>query len=139
MQSESYCSWVVCLSDCVCVSVSQHLTSGASVRFENTVTYLTGNKGQTRFLKTAPLQRSSISVMFGCPSSAIFAMRKNMHAYLYLLPLARKANEYCLTSTGLCRFAHCRSVRSHLKVKSWSKAVLKHYLWIQLSSKSKKQ
>ena len=34
----------VCL--CVCVSVKSHLTSGASVRPENTVTYSAGNESQ---------------------------------------------------------------------------------------------
>ena len=36
---EGYCS-------CVCVSVKSHLTSGASVCPENTVTYLAGNGGR---------------------------------------------------------------------------------------------
>ena len=31
---------------CVCVSVKSHLTSGVSVRPENTVTYSAGNGGQ---------------------------------------------------------------------------------------------
>ena len=31
---------------CVCVSVKSHLTSGASVRPENTVTYPAGNEGK---------------------------------------------------------------------------------------------
>ena len=31
---------------CVCVSVKSHLTSGASVHPENTVTYSAGNGGQ---------------------------------------------------------------------------------------------
>ena len=34
----------VCL--CVCLSGKSHLTSGASVRHENTATYSAGNKGQ---------------------------------------------------------------------------------------------
>ena len=49
-------------SVCVCVSVKSHLTSGASVRPENTVTYSAGNGGQKIcgvFSDTAPLQRSS--------------------------------------------------------------------------------
>ena len=49
---------------CVCVSVSvmSHLTSGASVRPENPVTYSAGNGGQKIcwfFSETARLQRSS--------------------------------------------------------------------------------
>ena len=48
----------------VCLSVSQHLTSGASVRLENAVTYSTGDEGQKIcgvFPETAPLPRSSTS------------------------------------------------------------------------------
>ena len=43
---------------CVCVSVKSHLTSGASVRPENAVTYSAGNEGQKMcgvFSETAPL------------------------------------------------------------------------------------
>ena len=40
---EGYSSWV-CGS--VCLSVKSHLTSGASVRPENTVVYSAGNGGQ---------------------------------------------------------------------------------------------
>ena len=46
----------------VCLSVKSHLTSGASVRPENTVMYPAGNEGQNIcgvFSETAPLQRSS--------------------------------------------------------------------------------
>ena len=51
---------VVCV--CVCLSVKSHLTSGASVRPENAVTYSAGNEGQKIcgvFSETAPLPRSS--------------------------------------------------------------------------------
>ena len=44
MRSEGYGSCRVCLS--VCLSVKGHLTSGASVRPENTIAYSVGNKGQ---------------------------------------------------------------------------------------------
>ena len=55
---------VVVLSVCVsvCLSVKSHLTSGASVRPENAVTYSQGNGGQKIcgvFSETAPLQRSA--------------------------------------------------------------------------------
>ena len=54
MCSGGYCSCPVSLSLCVCVcaSVKSHLTSGASVSPENSVTYSTGNEGQNlwRFL-----------------------------------------------------------------------------------------
>ena len=57
---EGYSSWSVCLSLCVsvsvCLSVKSHLTSGASVRPENTVTY---SKNCGVFSETASLQRSS--------------------------------------------------------------------------------
>ena len=46
----------------VCLSVKSHLTSGASVRPENTVTYPVGNEGQNIcgvFSETTLLQRSS--------------------------------------------------------------------------------
>ena len=62
MRSEGYCSWSVCV--CVCLSVKQHLTYGASVRPENAVTYSAGNEGQKFcgvFSETAPLQRSGTS------------------------------------------------------------------------------
>ena len=47
----------VCLS--VCLSVKSHLTSGAFIRPENTVTYLAGNGGQKIcgvFFETAPFK-----------------------------------------------------------------------------------
>ena len=47
MRSQGYGTWSrvsVCL--CVCLSVKSHLTSGASVRPENTVVYSAGNGGQ---------------------------------------------------------------------------------------------
>ena len=62
MRSEGYCSRSVCV--CVCLSVKSHLTSGASVRPENAVTYSAGNEGQKIcgvFSETAPLQRSGTS------------------------------------------------------------------------------
>ena len=49
----------VCVCLCVCLSVKSHLTSGASVRSENTVTYSAGNGGQKIcgvFLETAPFK-----------------------------------------------------------------------------------
>ena len=46
----------------VCLSVKRHLTSGASVRPENAVTYSAGNEGQnicSGFSKTHAFRRSS--------------------------------------------------------------------------------
>ena len=53
----------VAVVESVCVSVCLLLTSGASVRPENSVTYSTDNESQNIcgvFPETAPLQRSSI-------------------------------------------------------------------------------
>ena len=49
----------VCVCLCVCLSVKSHLTSGASVRPENTVTYSAGNGDQKIcgvFFETAPFK-----------------------------------------------------------------------------------
>ena len=78
---EGYCSWVcVCVS--VCLSVKSHLTSGASVHPENTVTYSADNEGQTVcgvFSETAPLQRSiTPSVEGQYVQSAIFLRKTCM-------------------------------------------------------------
>ena len=62
---------------CVCLSVCllSHLTSGASVRPANTLTYSVGNEGQKicgAFSETAPLQRSSTAPLkhtYGPPFS----------------------------------------------------------------------
>ena len=62
MRSEGYGTWscvCVCVSVSVCLSVKSHLTSGASVRPENTVVYLAGNGGQKIcgvFFETAPFK-----------------------------------------------------------------------------------
>ena len=71
---EGYGSRRVCLS--VCVSVKSHLTSGTSVRSENTVTNSVGDEGRNIcgvFSDTAPLPRSSAPSL-GWPyiRSAIF-------------------------------------------------------------------
>ena len=52
----------------MCVSVKSHLTSGASVRPENPVTYSTGNGSRKicgDFSETAPLQRYTASCVVG--------------------------------------------------------------------------
>ena len=62
MRSKGYGNWVclcvrVCVCVCVCVSVKSNLTSGESVRPENTVTYSAGNGGQNGFFfETAPFR-----------------------------------------------------------------------------------
>ena len=55
----------------MCLSVKSHLTSGAFVRPENTVTYSAGNGGRKicgDFSETAPLQRYTASCIVGCCS-----------------------------------------------------------------------
>ena len=67
----------------VCVSVKSHLTSRASVRLENTVTYSAGNGGQKIcgvFSETTQLQRSSTPSVEGHVQSAIF-MRNTAHVH----------------------------------------------------------
>ena len=68
----------------VCLSVKSHLTSGASVRSENTVTYSAGNKGQKNcgvFSETAPLQRSSTAPLKAYVRSAIFLRKARIALY----------------------------------------------------------
>ena len=71
---------------CVCVSVSfeSHLTSEASVRPENTVTYSAGNKDQNIcrvFSETAPLQRSSTLCIVRLLYGLHFHSTENAHAH----------------------------------------------------------
>ena len=59
--------------------LKSHLTSGASVRPENAVTYSAGNEGQNIcgvFSETAPLQRSSTPSVDGHTYSRPFFLRK---------------------------------------------------------------
>ena len=61
---------------CLCQSVKLHLTSGASVRPENTVTYSAGNGGRKicgDFSETAPLQRYTASCVVGYCSDVLHA------------------------------------------------------------------
>ena len=103
MRSEGYCSCRVC----VCLSVKSHLTSGASVRPENAVTYSAGDEGQKFcgvFSETASLQRSStpavVRLMRSRPFLSLLKMRMRMsspsisgalaHVHVYTLqPLRR--------------------------------------------------
>ena len=72
----------VCVCVSVCLSVKSHLTSGASVRPENTVTYLADNKDPKIcgvFSETAQLQRSSTpTVEEAYVQSAIFLRKARM-------------------------------------------------------------
>ena len=78
---EGYCSRPVCV--CVCLSVKSHLTSGASVRPENTVTYSAGNRGQKicgGFSKTVSLWRSSTPPLKAICSVSHFSA-KSAHSH----------------------------------------------------------
>ena len=73
------CAARVTVVGSVCVSVKSHLTSGASVRPENAVTYSAGNECQNIcgvFSETAPLQRSSTPSVDGHTYSRPFFLRK---------------------------------------------------------------
>ena len=84
------CAARVTVVGSVCLS-AQHLTSRASFRPENHITYSTGNEGQHNcvdFSETAPLQR------YGYTRSAIFYSAENAHAY----ELDRVARSNCSVS-----------------------------------------
>ena len=66
------------------LSVKSHLTSGASVRRENLVTYSASNGGQNIcgvFSETSPLQRSSTPPLKAIPIVGHFPA-ESAHAYL---------------------------------------------------------
>ena len=76
MRSEGYGSWVFVS---VCLSVKSHITSGASVRPENTVTYSAGNGSRNicgDFSETAPLQRYTASCVVGLCSDISRTFRR---------------------------------------------------------------
>ena len=69
----------------VCLSVSQHLTSGASVRLEHAVTYSTGDEGQKIcgvFSETAPLQRYGTCCCTATHAVSHFYSAENAHAHI---------------------------------------------------------
>ena len=61
----------------VCLSVTLHLTSGASVRLEIDITYLTGNEGQKIVGISLKLLRCWDPALLAVLSRPFFAMRKN--------------------------------------------------------------
>ena len=71
----------------VCLSVKSHLTSGASVRPENTVRYPAGNGGQNIcgvFFETAPFKSYGVKPVFLFDvqrSTSSYCMREYKHAY----------------------------------------------------------
>ena len=94
---------------CVCLSVKSHLTSGASVRPENAVTYSAGDEGQKIcgvFSETAPLQRYGTCSLYRYPCSRPFLLRgKRACAYLTTpvrSSLRRREQQYKAVYENLC-------------------------------------
>ena len=105
MHSEDYCSWV-CLS--VCLSVKSHLTSGASVRPENIVTYSAGNEGENIVgfsLKPLRCRNLALPALCGYPS---LALRKNAHVLVYMLSW----DHTFLLEALPCKASHSANVRA---------------------------
>ena len=74
---------VVCVCLSVCVLIKSHLTSGASVRPENTVTYSAGNRGQNIcgvFTEAASLQGYTAACIVSL--SVQSAILETVHAHL---------------------------------------------------------
>ena len=75
----------------VCLSVKSHLTSGASVGPENSVTYSTGNRGQNIcgvFSETAPFKRYGVICLPGISyegTAATFRALFRQHSFLRVL------------------------------------------------------
>ena len=87
----------VCL--CVCLSVKSHLTSGASVRPENTVVYSAGNGGQKIcgvFFETAPFKsygvKRKLKSQLLIRSSLLWLTRDQV----FLLDVQRSTSGYCM-------------------------------------------
>ena len=101
------CAARVTVVGSVCVSVKSHLTSGASVRPENAVTYSAGNEGQKIcgvFSETAPLQRSSTPSVDGHTYSRPFFLRKALTHAHYSMGLAA----LCFSHPGVYTSAAAR-------------------------------
>ena len=108
-----------CLS--VCVSVKSHLTSGASVRPENAVTYSAGNEGQNIcgvFSETAPLQRSSTPSVDGHTYSRPFFLRKaaRMRIIVFTTCEAAISSQFLCRAEGGCEFRELPLVMPPSKV-----------------------
>ena len=121
---------------CVCVSVKSHLTSGASVRPENTVAYSAGNGGQKLcgvFFETAPLKsygvkhkrKSQLLIRSSLPrltrdqvflfdvqrSTSGYCMREYRHAYCSGQASSSVQSQPIRAHVILQGFAHARSPR----------------------------
>ena len=98
--------------------VESHLTSGASVRPENTVTYSAGNGGQkicVVFSETAPLQRSSTALFKAIHAVGHFPA-ESMHAYLPHVQVACVDHELSFVS---CHWSCFQAKSVHNGMNSW--------------------
>ena len=92
----------MCLS--VCLSVKSHLTSGAFVRPENTVTYLAGNGGQKNcgvFFETAPFKSYGVKRK---PKSQYASLLWLTHDQVFLFDVQRSTSGYCMREY---KYAYC--------------------------------
>ena len=85
---------VVCVS--VCLSVKLHLTSGVSVRPQNTVVYSVGNGGQKIcgvFFETAPFKSYGVKRKLKSQYASLLWLT---HDQVFLLDVQRSTSSYCM-------------------------------------------
>ena len=102
MRSEGYGTWscvCVCVCVCVCLSVKSHLTSGASVRPENTVVYSAGNGGQKIcgvFFETAPFNSYGVKRKLKSQLLIRPSLLWLTHDQVLLFNVQRSTSGYCM-------------------------------------------
>ena len=80
----------------MCLSVKSHLTSGASVRPENTVAYSAGNGGQINcgvFFETAPFKSYGVK---GKLKSQLLIRSSPTRDQVFLFDVQRSTSGYCM-------------------------------------------
>ena len=97
MRSEGYGSCVcVCVCVRVCLSVKSNITSGASVRPENTVTYSASNGGQNicgGFFETAPFRSYSVKRKL---KSQLLIRSSLLCDQVFLFDVQQNTSGYCM-------------------------------------------
>ena len=91
-----FLSVCVCVCVCVCLSVKSHLTSGASVRPENTVTYSAGNGGQKSF-SLKPLR---------CGDPALLLWKPYVRSAIILRKACMRIMGHEYPRRGFCTLVH---------------------------------